>query len=424
MDSKLQKNRFLNNTHANVNNISVHTWHNRLGHLSDQCLHTLKRSLHFDTSKAHAHTPCYICPLAKQKRLPFVSNNHMALHSFDLVHCDIWGPLRTDSYGGYRYFLTLVDDSTRFTWVYLLRHKSDATHIIPRFFNMIVNQFQVSIKIIRSDNAKELALTDFLQQKGIIHQLSCVERPQQNSVVERKHQHLLNVARALYFQACVPISFWTDCILTVVFLINRTPSILLLNKSPFEKLYKTVVDYDRFRVFGCLAFASTLSQSRKKFEPRVRTCVFLGYPPGMKAYKLIDITTKQVFFSRDVIFHEDVFPFQSTPGDMFTCDPFPNMVIPYSSIDIDLPHSNNAPTPLSPVSIPDHNNSSPPRRTTRVSRIPSYLREYHCNLMVNKPPTSVAPYKCLYPLSKYVSYDALGSKFKAFTLSVTANFEP
>lgn len=72
---------------------------------------------------------------------------------------------------------------------------------------MVATQFNSKIKSLRSDKAKESAFTDFLIKKGVLHQFSCVDRPQQNSVVERKHQHLLNVPRALYFQSRVPIQF-------------------------------------------------------------------------------------------------------------------------------------------------------------------------------------------------------------------------
>ena len=118
-----------------------------------------------------------------------------------------------------------MDDYTRVTWLYLLKHKSDVSQVIPKFFTFISTQFGKQVKQFRSDNAKELAFTEFFANQGVLHQFSYVERPRHNSIVE--HQHLLNVARALYFQSQVPLPFWTDCVLTAAFLINRTPSPLL-----------------------------------------------------------------------------------------------------------------------------------------------------------------------------------------------------
>ena len=228
---------------AYVNKVSVHVWHNRLGHLSDKRLDVLKNQLNYDISKSSEATPCYICPLAKQRKLSFVSHNNMSQFPFDLIHCDILGPYNVTAHFGHRYFLTLVDDCTRFTWVFLLKQKSKVTTIIPNFFNMIATQFDKKIKEFRSDNAKELAFNDFFNDKGVMHHFSCVDRPQQNFVMERKHQHLLNVAGALYFQSPIPIQFWTECVLTAAFLVNRTPFLLLHNKTPYELLYKKNVDY-------------------------------------------------------------------------------------------------------------------------------------------------------------------------------------
>lgn len=79
-----------------------------------------------------------------------------------------------------------------------MKQKSNALVIVPRFFNLAETQFGKSIKYFRSDNALELSFSEFFYSKGV-HQFSCVGRPKQNSMVERKHQHLLNVARSLLF---------------------------------------------------------------------------------------------------------------------------------------------------------------------------------------------------------------------------------
>ena len=86
------------------------------------------------------------------------------------------------------------------------------------------------MKIISSDNGLEFKskpIKEFYEQCGIIHQTSYANTPQQNGRVERKHKHLLNVARALRFHANVPLKFWGQCVRIAAYLINRTSSRLL-----------------------------------------------------------------------------------------------------------------------------------------------------------------------------------------------------
>lgn len=147
----------------------------------------------------------------------------------------------------------------------------------------------------------------FFAKRVLLHQFSCVERQQKNFLVEHKHQHWLNVAQDLYFQDRLPTLFWSEGILTATHVINATPSVLLHNKYPFEHIYEQYVEYSHLRVFGFLAFASTLLSSWKKFDPRAKRWVFIGYPLGTKGYKLYGMQRKHVFISHDVVFHENFF---------------------------------------------------------------------------------------------------------------------
>lgn len=109
--------------------------------------------------------PCDICPLAKQKRLSFVSHNNKSEHIFDLLHADVWGPFAQPSHAGYRYFLTLVDDHSRYTWVFMMKHKSDVKQIVPQFLSLVGTQYSKTIKVFRSDNAPDLLFDEFFFSK-------------------------------------------------------------------------------------------------------------------------------------------------------------------------------------------------------------------------------------------------------------------
>lgn len=159
-----------------TNHISVSTWHNLLGRPSFKVMESLKNQIKCDVFSSSRLEPCSICPLAKQKRLPFVSNSHMSQFSFDLVHCDIWGPYNAFTIHDEGFFLTLVDDCTRFTWVFLLKNKSDASSIISWFYAMVETQFQRKMKAFglimqrnwhsKSFSIKRVFYINFLVCKG------------------------------------------------------------------------------------------------------------------------------------------------------------------------------------------------------------------------------------------------------------------
>jgi len=175
-----------------------------------------------------------------------------------LIHCDIWGSYRTASLYGAHYFLSNVDEASRATWVFLMKNRTKVSKLLKGFIAMIQTQFDKKVKVVRNDNGLEFTsgpMHGFYFEHGILQESSYVHTPQQNGRVEHKHRHTLNVARALRFQAFLPIQFWGNCVLTATYLINCTPTKLLKGKSPNEAIYGCGPSYNEIRVFGSLRFA-------------------------------------------------------------------------------------------------------------------------------------------------------------------------
>jgi len=114
-----------------------------------------------------------------------------------------------------------------------MHHKHETQNLLTNFFSFVKTQFNASIANIRVDNGGEFfTIRNFFCQYGTTYQHSCVYTPQQNGVVERKHRHILESARALRFQAHLPLYFLAECVLTAVYLINRLPTPLLSHQNP------------------------------------------------------------------------------------------------------------------------------------------------------------------------------------------------
>jgi len=206
-----------------------------------------------------------------------------------------------------------VDDYSRFVWIILLKSKLELQIQVQNFILFAENQFECKVKIVRSDNGPEFDLQQFYSSKGILHQKSCVETPHQNGRVERKHQHILNVERALLFQSKLPKKFLSYALVHATYIINRVSSSILKDKSPHQLLFNQNPDFDSFKVFGSLCFASTLGSHRTKLASRARKSIFLGYKTGVKGFILFDLHTRQIFISKNVVFYEHVLPYKTDP---------------------------------------------------------------------------------------------------------------
>ncbi|XP_060215361.1 uncharacterized protein LOC132642105 [Lycium barbarum] len=255
----------------------------------------------------------------------------------------------------------------------------------------------LGVKCLRTDNGTEFLneqVSSLLKDHGMLHQTSCVYTPQQNGVVERRHRTILDMARALRFQAHMPLKFWGHCVSTSVYLLNRLPSQALYGLSAYEKLFQTAPLIDH-----------------------------------LKGYILFDLTFKDIFASRDTVFEEDIFPFKSTQSDISPIFPIltltsddegvssfsytpPVLSSPPDSLSHDTDHtvpsldlvsSPTSPCVVLPPTFPSVL-SDDVRKSSRSIKPPAWMTDY---AMPSKPRTSA------HIFASFVSYDHLSPHHKA-----------
>lgn len=301
---------------CNVAHVDHQAWHKRLGHPNANVLHHLLNSGLLgnkkSTSLSAVQFDCNSCRLGKSKTLPFPTHTPNAVQPLDMIHSDVWGMAPVISHANFKYFVTFIDDYSRFTWIYFLHSKDEVFSVFKNFHAHIKTQFSANIKILRCDNGGEYmshSFQEFLQNNGIISQRSCPSTPQQNGVAERKNRHLLEVVRTLLLESFVPSRFWCEALSTAVHLINRLPSPSLDHVSPFNRLFGQNPNYSNLRTFGCVCFVHLLAHERTKLTAQSVKCAFLGYSSHHKGFLCYDPNLRRIRISRNVIFFENQYFF-------------------------------------------------------------------------------------------------------------------
>jgi transposase InsO family protein len=168
---------------------------------------------------------CSACQAGKQVGASHPPKNILtSSRPLKLLHMDLFGPVAYVSIGGNKYGLVIVDDFSRYTWVYFLQDKSEAQRVIKKFIRRAQNEFELKIKNIRSDNGSEfrnLNVEEYLDEEGIKHELSASYTPQQNGIVERKNRTLIEMARTMLDEYKTPDSFWAEAINMACHTVNR-----------------------------------------------------------------------------------------------------------------------------------------------------------------------------------------------------------
>jgi transposase InsO family protein len=161
---------------------------------------------------------CKACQAGKQVGVPHPPKNiFTTTKPLELIHMDLFRSVAYVSISGNKYGLVIVDDYSRFTWVFFVYDKSEVQWKVKTFIRRAQKEFGLPIKKVRSDNGSEFRNTDveeFLDEKGINHEFLAPYTPQQNGVVERKNRTLINMARTMLDEYKTPSNYWTEAINT------------------------------------------------------------------------------------------------------------------------------------------------------------------------------------------------------------------
>ena len=239
---------------------------------------------------------------------------------------DLFGPVKIMSLGKKKYCLVIIDDYSRFTWVFFLFSKDEAADIIKFFILQVEKQYSLPVKVTRSDNGTEFrnkSLDDFCLSKGILRQYSIPRTPEQNGVVERKNRTLIEAARTMLADSCLPLYFWAEAVNTACYVQNRVLINKRHSKTSYEVLHgiKPLISF--FRAFGCQCFILNIKDSISKFAAKVDSGYFLGYSSSRKAYKVFNSRTKIVEETLNVKFNESKHAIISAqPAELFDLDTF------------------------------------------------------------------------------------------------------
>jgi transposase InsO family protein len=298
--------------------LPIWKWHRRLGHLSFDLLCRLSSMGLIDGLPKLKFEKDLVCAPCKHGKMIAASHapvtQVMTERPGELLHMDTVGPARVRSAGGKWYVLVIVDDFSRYSWVFFLESKDEAFQFIHDLVLKLKNELSNNVvRAIRSDNGTEFKnarMKAFCSEQGLDHQFSSPYVPPQNGVVERKNRTLVEMARTMLDEHKTPRRFWAEAINTACYVANRIFLRAFLGKTSYELRYGRCPKVSHFRVFGCKCFILKKG-NLDKFESRSSDGLFLGYALQGRAYRVLNLDTNRIEETCEVTFDETMPCFSS-----------------------------------------------------------------------------------------------------------------
>nr|GEY82136.1 retrovirus-related Pol polyprotein from transposon TNT 1-94 [Tanacetum cinerariifolium] len=205
-----------------------------------------------------------------------------------LLQMDLCGLMRVESINGKGYVLVVVDDFSRYTWVFFLHSKDEASEVIISFIKKTQVNLQLQVQHVQTDNVTEFKnkiLAKFFNEVGISQQFSAARTPQKNGVVERRNQTLVEAARTMLTFANLPMFLWAKAISIACFTQNRSIIQKRVDKTPYELINKRKPNIKIFHVFGCRCYLLNDYDDVGKLKATWDIGVFVGYSKDSAAFK-------------------------------------------------------------------------------------------------------------------------------------------
>ncbi|KAL0348559.1 UNVERIFIED_CONTAM: Retrovirus-related Pol polyprotein from transposon TNT 1-94 [Sesamum angustifolium] len=243
-----------------------------------------------------------------------ISNKNSLNSAYLVESINIWHDLadfkNTLSKGGKKYYISFVDDYSRYTKIYLLRSKDEASEMFLKYKAEVENQLDKKIKRLRSDRGGEYGtnfLKEFCENNGIIHETSAPYTPQQNGVAERKNRTLKEMMNAMLLSSGMPENMWGEAVLSACYILNRVPH-KKLDKTPYELWKGYTPNLNFLKVWGCLAKVAYPEHRKTNIGTKTFDCAFIGYAQNSAAYRFMSLHDNSICESRDAEFFELIFP--------------------------------------------------------------------------------------------------------------------
>ncbi|CAI5962244.1 unnamed protein product [Closterium sp. NIES-65] len=262
-------------------------------------------------SATGADSPCVSCVGGKLARHTFPDQGSDADDVLAVVHIDLCGPFRVAAKDGSLYFLLLKDRKTRYVWVKPVTKKSDALPAFVQWLAVAERQTKKLVLMLRSDRGGEFLgkqFTDFVNGKGIVHDLTCPYTPQQNGMAEREMRTVVESVRTMLLHMGVQHHWWHLALRQAVWVRNCLErSALPPGTTPYQLLTGKKPDLSLARVWGCMAqFLLTEQHRGGKLQPKARWGLHLGVSAASKGWELLDVDADRVVTTSDVVFYEEL----------------------------------------------------------------------------------------------------------------------